>query len=319
MNDRSASLIHAAANTTITYEELEERDHSKDTKGVAEERHDGTKLRERRVQHRAQEEREQEEDQEDRGVPHDRADGDDGDTDERARRLLPVLVGERLDEHIRDDKERGHDDREDDLREDDRPPFRAGHVAREALGGVAEAFLLVPSDHRAGETAEADPRVGVRARVATVHPAEELPAGAQVSRSGRRAHADLPIVDDEVGRGELVRVEQERRHAEREDGHPEVGDPSRPDRQRHVQEHDERAHAEVDARTREARVEDRERDARRRETTTRRDVPRTAEGQVRDDRVRRDLRGEHLEGRGKRPEVFRETKDCLASTTFDQF
>ena len=142
---------------------------------MTKESHDGAKLGERRIQHRAQEQREEEEDQKDGRVPNDGADRHNRDTDERARRLLAILVGERLDEHVRDDEERGHDDREDDLREDDRPPLRAGHITGEALGGVAEAFLLVASNHRTGETAEADPRVGVRTRVATVHPAKELP------------------------------------------------------------------------------------------------------------------------------------------------
>ena len=63
---------------------------------------------------------------------------------------------------------------------------------------------------------------------------------------------DVPVVNDEVRRRELVRVEQEGRDAHRQNGDPEVRDPSRPDRQRYVEQHDERAHAEVDARAREA-------------------------------------------------------------------
>ena len=100
----------------------------------------------------------------------------------------------------------------------------------------------------------------------------------------------VPIVNDEVRRRELMRVEQERRDTERKNRHPEVGHPSRPNRQRHVEQYNERPHAEVDAWAREARVEDGERDARRREPTASCDVPRTAERQVGDDRVRRDLR-----------------------------
>ena len=141
---------------------------------MPEERHNRTELRERRVEHRAKEQREQEENEQDARVPHDGPDGDDGNTNERAWWLLAVLVGERLHEHVRDDEEGGHDDGEDDLREDDRPPLRARDVARQPLRRVAEPLLLVASDHRARQTAEADPRVGVRTRVATVHPAQEF-------------------------------------------------------------------------------------------------------------------------------------------------
>ena len=130
---------------------------------------------------------------------------------------------------------------------------------------------------------------------------------------------DSPVVDNEVRGGELMRVEKERRDAQGQNGHPEVSDPSRPDRQRHIEQHDERPHAEVDARAREARVQDREGDARRREPTTRGDVPRTTKRQVRDDRVRRDLRREHLKGRREGAEVLRETEHSLSSTTLNEF
>ena len=100
---------------------------------MTEERHDRTELGERRVEHRTKEQREQEEDEQDARVPHDRPDGDDGNTNERARGLLAVLVRERLDEHVRDDEEGGQDDGEDDLREYNRPPLCPRYVARETF------------------------------------------------------------------------------------------------------------------------------------------------------------------------------------------
>lgn len=96
---------------------------------MTQERHDRTELGERRVEHGAQEQREHEQHKKDRRVPHDGADSHNGDADEGRRRLLAVLVGERLHEHVRDCEEDSHDEREDDLGEDDRPPFRARDVA----------------------------------------------------------------------------------------------------------------------------------------------------------------------------------------------
>ena len=115
-----------------------------------------------------------------------------------------------------------------------------------------------------------------------------------------------------------MRVEQERRHAERKDRHPEVRHPAGPDCQCHVEQHNQRAHAQVDARARETRVQDRERDARRREATASSDVPRTTEGQVRDDRVRRDLGREHLESGRQRAEVLREAEQGLDGATLNK-
>ena len=116
-----------------------------------------------------------------------------------------------------------------------------------------------------------------------------------------------------------MRVEQERRHAQGEDRHPEVRNPTRPDGECDIEQHDERPHAEVDAWACETGVQDREGDARRCETTTRRDVPRPTKGQVRDDRVRGDLRGKDFERGREGGEVLRETKNCLARTTLNEF
>ena len=42
-------------------------------------------------------------------------------------------------------------------------------------------------------------------------------------------------------------------------------------------------------------------------------------GTPREDHKLQEAGGENLKGRGKRPEVLRETKDSLARTTFNQF
>ena len=126
---------------------------------MPEERHDRTELRILRVEERTKEQREHELDKQDRRVPDDGAEGHDRDTDERARRLVAVAVGERLDEHVADDEEDGHDGGENDLREDDRAPSCTRSVTREFLRGVAQALLLVASDHGARQAAVANPRV----------------------------------------------------------------------------------------------------------------------------------------------------------------
>ena len=131
-----------------TYQELKERNHAYDTERVAKERHDQAKLRERRTEHRAQEQREYEQHEQYRRVPHDRAEGDDSDMDERAPRLPAVLVGERLDEHVRDCQHCGHRAREDDFAKQNCTPSSARYVTRKFLGRVAKFLLLVTGDLR---------------------------------------------------------------------------------------------------------------------------------------------------------------------------
>lgn len=133
----------------VTYQELEEANHSDNTEGVGDERHDRTELRVLRVEERSEEQREHELNEQDGGVPHDGSERHDGDADERRRRLTTVAVGEGLDEHVADDEEHSHHDGEDDFGEDDGAPASARNVAGQLLGGVTEALLLVSSNHRA--------------------------------------------------------------------------------------------------------------------------------------------------------------------------
>jgi len=49
--------------------------------------------------------------------------------------------------------------------------------------------------------------------------------------AARHPAKEFAIIDDEIGEGELVRVEEERSDAEREDCEPEVDEEWRPDRQ----------------------------------------------------------------------------------------
>lgn len=99
---------------------------------------------------------------------------------------------------------------------------------------------------------------------------------------------NIPIINEEIGKCELMGVEQERRHAKGEDRHPEVSNPRRPHRDRHVEEHDQTPHAQVDARSGKSREQDTERNTGYSETTSCGDVSSTSECQIAGDRVRRD-------------------------------
>ena len=140
-----------------TYQELEERDHADDTKGMSDKGHCRTKDREGSVKHRSEEEREEELNEQHPGVPNDGTNRHNSNTNEGAGWLSPISIREGLDEHVCDDEENSHNDGEDDFRKDDCTPASPRNVTREFLGGVTKTFLLVTSNHRSGETTVTDP------------------------------------------------------------------------------------------------------------------------------------------------------------------
>ena len=73
-----------------------------------------------------------------------------------------------------------------------------------------------------------------------------------------RANMNIPIVNDEVGKYELVRVEQERSDAKCENRDPEVDEIGCPPRHCDVKKHDQCSHPEVYAWASETRKEDTE-------------------------------------------------------------
>jgi len=77
--------------------------------------HDGTEL-DPLLHHWTQEERNEEQREQDGAIPHHRSNGDEGNADQRTGLLAALGIGERLDEHVRDDEEDGDADRKDDLR-----------------------------------------------------------------------------------------------------------------------------------------------------------------------------------------------------------
>lgn len=82
-----------------TYEKLEKCYDSNECKEVSNRGHNGTEFRPG-AHHWAQEERDKEECQQDGGIPHDRPNGDDSDSDEGARWLVTLAIREGLDKHI---------------------------------------------------------------------------------------------------------------------------------------------------------------------------------------------------------------------------
>jgi hypothetical protein len=118
----------------------------------------------------------------------------------------------------------------------------------------------------------------MRTRVASRHPAQIF-----------------PIINNEIGEGELVRVEQEGSNAKCEDRGPEVDEMGKPKRHGDVKQNEKRAHAKIDAGTGETRVQDTEGETCGRETSTSSDITGTTERQVAEDRMSVDLGREDFE------------------------
>ena len=152
------------------------------------------------LHHGTKEEGDEEQREEHRRIPDDRANGNDTDADERARAGVAVAIREGLDEHVCNDENARAANWKDDLGENDAPPLRTGRVTRQLVRRVSQLLLLVTRNHRPRQTAVSVPTAGLRARVPARHPPEEL-----------------AVVDDEVGEGELMWVEQEGRDAKRQD------------------------------------------------------------------------------------------------------
>lgn len=106
---------------------------------------------------------------------------------------------------------------------------------------MTEFLLLVASNHRSRKSTVSVPTARLGSRVSSRHPSQKF-----------------AIIDDKVGKGKLVRVEEERRDTKREDREPEVDEVWYPDGKRGVEEQEEIPHSHVDARPRETRVQDTE-------------------------------------------------------------
>lgn len=100
---------------------------------------------------------------------------------------------------------------------------------------MTELFLLVASNHRPGKSTVSVPTARLRSRISSRHPSQKL-----------------AIIDDEVGKGKLVRVKEEWSDAEREDREPKVDEMWYPDGERGVEEQEKIPHAHINARPRKA-------------------------------------------------------------------
>ena len=84
---------------------------------------------------------------------------------------------------------------------------------------MTKLLLLITSNHRPGKSAVSVPTARLRPRISSRHPPQKF-----------------TIIDDEVGKGELVRVEKEWSDTEREDREPEVDEVWYPDGKRDIEE-----------------------------------------------------------------------------------
>ena len=115
-----------------THEELEERNDT-DKREEMGERSDVRSELLPLGENRSEEQRDEEEGKEHGGVPNNRANCDEGDPDEWAWGLLPILVREGFDEHVGDDEDSRRDQWPDDLRENDSLPSSSWDVSRKFL------------------------------------------------------------------------------------------------------------------------------------------------------------------------------------------
>ena len=100
--------------TGCTYKELEESNDTNECKGMSERSHVRSELLPL-GENRSKEQRNEEKGNEHSGVPNNGTDCDEGDPDEWAWRLVSILVGEGLDEHVGDHEDSRRDQWPDDL------------------------------------------------------------------------------------------------------------------------------------------------------------------------------------------------------------
>ena len=135
---------------TRTYEEFEEPNHSDNSENVRSGRHERSKLGERGIQHRSKEERDDEHHKQHCSIPNDRSKRHERNANQRTWRVRARIVREGLDEHIRDNEQEGHHDREDDLRKDNRTPTCPGNITRQLFRRQPKFLPLVTSNHSSG-------------------------------------------------------------------------------------------------------------------------------------------------------------------------
>lgn len=288
--------------------DLEEDDEGNDGDGVSNRGKDSTKLLAAHAEDRTHTASHAEEANSNTSVDGNGTESNNNQTDDGVRggQVSAVVVGlddtsSGVHEQVGKDGDGDEHKRADDLGEENVSELRARSVTRELGRGLAESLALETSEASTRQTNETDPRRGVSLGVATGQPSEEL-----------------AVVDEEVGPGELVRVEHERRDAEREQGDPEPKQPVAPNGDGSEKQHEQATGAPVDRRTGETRVEDTERHASSGETTAGTDVTGTTVRQVLLDGVGVDLTDEHLEERRQRGEVLGQTGRSAPESTLGQ-
>lgn len=111
---------------------------------------------------------------------------------------------------------------------------------------------------------------------------------------------EFSVVDDEIGKGELMRVEQERCDDQRHYSDPEVNHVPSPDGQCCKKQNDHGPDTQIYGRPGESRVENAEGDSSCSETSTCSDISSATKVQVAKNRMSVDLGREHFEDRRSR-------------------
>lgn len=116
-----------------------------------------------------------------------------------------------------------------------------------------------------------------------------------------------------------MRIEHERRDAERKYGEPEIDEMGYPDRYRRVKQDKEVTHAHVDGWSCEAGIEDAEGYACCGKTSTGSDISCASESEIAQNGIGVNLGRENFEYERKRKEMFSESKECFACSSFHKF
>jgi hypothetical protein len=122
---------------------------------------------------------------------------------------------------------------------------------------------------------------------------------------------NIPVVDDEVGKDELMWIEPERSKAKGKYGYPEIDQVGRPQGQRDIEEHNQGPHSKINTWASKTREKDIEIKPGCCKSTTSRNVTSTAESQIGKDRVSINLCREYFKNRGERKEMLCEAQYCL--------
>ena len=182
-------------------QEFEKRNHAHNRTEVRNGSHRRTELVGTRVETWTKENGDEEEGNEQRHVEYNRSEGDDGDSQQS--RLNLAIDRKRLYKQVTNDKDGGETEWSDDLAHHNRLPRCSRDITRQLSSAQskslthlfrrqAQSLSLETGNLRSGQSTIPDPRIRMCSRITPRHPSQEF-----------------SIIDDKVGKRELMRVEEE--------------------------------------------------------------------------------------------------------------